>query len=120
MRKFTLALISIIMMAVIMPSLQAQTTPSGPIVMNFSKEHYDHAVLSHNDQQLVAYCSPIWQKLKKCYHSIVTYDKTTNTTSSCVLNLSADYKRLAAYDAGDSYFVAYSRYPKATEFEFST
>ncbi|MBO4655708.1 MAG: hypothetical protein J5644_09190 [Bacteroidales bacterium] len=120
MKHFTLTLIFIIMMAGLGLPLQAQTTPSGPIIMNFSKEHYDHAVLSNNDQQLVAYCSPIWQKLKKCYHSIVTYDKRTNITSSCVLNLSSDYKRLVALDAGDSYFVAYSRYPKATEYEFST
>ena len=122
MKHITFTLISIVMMACLMPSLHAQTAPvpSGPVVMNFSKEHYDHAVLANNDQQLVAYCSPIWQKLKKCYHSIVTYDKTTNITSSCVLNLSSDYKRLVAYDAGDSYFVTYSRYPKATEFELST
>lgn len=122
MKHITFILISIVMMACLMPSLHAQTAPvpSGPVVMNFSKEHYDHAVLANNDQQLVAYCSPIWQKLKKCYHSIVTYDKTTNITSSCVLNLSSDYKRLVAYDAGDSYFVTYSRYPKATEFELST
>lgn len=122
MKHITLTLISVLLFVGLMPSLHAQTvtTPSGPVVMNFSKEHYSHAVLANNDQQLVAYCSPIWQKLKKCYHSIVTYDKTTNITSSCVLNLSSDYKRLVAFDAGDSYFVAYSRYAKATEYEFST
>lgn len=122
MKNITLSLISLLLFVGLMPSLQAQTATasSGPVVMNFSKEHYDHAVLSNNDQQLVAYCSPIWQKLKKCYHSIVTYDKTSNITSSRVLDLSSDYKRLVAFDAGDSYFVAYSRYPKSTEFEFST
>ena len=104
MKHITLTLISVLLFVGLMPSLHAQTatTPSGPVVMNFSKEHYSHAVLANNDQQLVAYCSPIWQKLKKCYHSIVTYDKTTNITSSCVLNLSSDYKRLVAFDAGDS------------------
>ena len=122
MKHITLTLISVLLFVGLMPSLHAQTatTPSGPVVMNFSKEHYDQTVLSNDDQQLVAYCTPIWQKLKKCYHSIVTYNKSQNTVSSCVLDLSADYKRMVAFDAGDSYFVGYSNYPKATKFEYAT
>ena len=55
MKHITLTLISVLLFVGLMPSLHAQTatTPSGPVVMNFSKEHYSHAVLANNDQQLV-------------------------------------------------------------------
>ena len=98
----------------------AQPSPSGPLVENFSMEHYDKAIMSDNGDEFVAYGSPIWVKLKKCTHSIITYDKTKHTVLKQDLVLSDDYKRLLAYDSGDSYFVTYSRYPKSTIFEYST
>ena len=95
-------------------------SPSGPIVDNFSREHYDKAVMTDNDQEFVAYGSPIWVKLKKCTHSIITYDKEKRTVAKCDLTLSDDYKRLLAFDAGDTYFVTYSSNPKSTVFDYST
>lgn len=94
-------------------------SPSGPVVGNFSREHYDKAVMADNDREFVAYGSPIWVKLKKCTHSIITYDKEQQTVAKRDLTLSDNYKRLLAYDAGDTYFVTYSRYPKSTVFEYS-
>ena len=94
-------------------------SPSGPVVNNFSREHYDKAIMADNDQAFVAYGNPIWVKLKKCTHSIITYDKGKHTVEKRDLTLSHQYKRLLAFDAGDTYFVTYSRYPKSTVFEYS-
>ena len=99
---------------------QSAPSPSGPIVNNFTRDHYDKAILTDNSQEFVAYGSPIWVKLKKCTHSIITYDKEKHTVAKRDLTLGDDYKRLLAYDADESYFITYSRYPKSTVFEYST
>ena len=80
-----------------------------------------HAILYDNENEFVAYGSPTWVKLKKCTHSIISYNKEKHAVSKQDLVLSDDYKRLIAYAADeDNYFVAYSRYPKSTVFEYST
>lgn len=117
--KKTTILITFLLCCLMMRAQNVQE-PHGPIVNNFNVEVAGECVMIDDADQLVAYCGPVRETLKRGYHFIVKYDKKRNTIVQTPLTLDKDYLRVMAFDAGDSYFVSYMRYPKRTEFEYTT
>lgn len=91
----------------------------GPIVDGINTTVSGDILLSSNEDEFTVYYSPIAPG-KKYKHSIVTYDKANNTLRTQDLTFTDDYFRLAAFDAGDYYFMAYSHYPKNSVYEYVT
>ena len=115
-----ISILIILLLCGMLSHAQTVNEPHGPVVGNFNIELEGQCIMNDNADQFVAYCGPVGATLKRAYHFIVNYDKKHNTIAQTQLTLDKDYFRVLAYDAGDSYFVTYMRYPKRTVFEYST